>query len=223
MLALISWLLGNRPEVSHPYPKPMKAGGMGWSEGWRYWQNRQPRFAPPAADPELNDSLDDLWPASTAFDRYITPSKDNERPLDALALFSIASFKRIAPGTRLRLVAHLRARLPKVLIDKFEDQFKRGVVIGSDNPSFHSLGGGMAIRNLLREVLPDDLLPATQYPGHPLWRNWDDCYIGALYQLVENAGRDDQTPKYAPNIYLCRYCLRGHGELHDESCKRPRS
>lgn len=54
------------------------------------------------------------------------------------------------------------------------------------NPEFHHLGGGMRVRNRLREVLTDEKLPAVKY-GELDAHNWDDYYQGALDELLERA------------------------------------
>lgn len=57
---------------------------------------------------------------------------------------------------------------------------------GYDGPGFHFWGGGMQIRNRLREVLLDEELPGVEYEGCPdLMKNWDDYYTGALDELLE--------------------------------------
>ncbi len=113
-----------------------------------------------------------------------TPSPDNEEPVNAFTLWCISNFSRIPYKDRRRLIAVLQAQLPRKLIMKFRDQVKRGKIIGSDTPGFHHLGGGMAIRNILRLVIADSDLPETQYPGYPMGCGWDDYYMGALYALV---------------------------------------
>ena len=61
------------------------------------------------------------------------------------------------------------------------------------DPEFHLFGGGMSIRNRLREVMPDQDLPGVRYPDLPfgqLIRNWDDYYQGALDELLERLNED---------------------------------
>ena len=84
---------------------------------------------------------------------------------------------KISPQKRDLLVNHLRHRVPGHVFAEWQDQARRGMRIGCTDPRFH-LGVGMAVRNCLREVLPDDGLPAGTT------RNWDDFYMGALYALV---------------------------------------
>jgi hypothetical protein len=58
-----------------------------------------------------------------------------------------------------------------------------------DNGHFHLLGGGMQIRNRLRDQLTDAELSVvtTDHEGKPYGpsRNWDDYYTGALDELME--------------------------------------
>jgi hypothetical protein len=69
------------------------------------------------------------------------------------------------------------------MFSRWQDQHKRGIRIGSDDPWFH-LGIGMQIRNALRSVLLDDALPFVKYPDGSDCQNWDDFYGGALQQFV---------------------------------------
>ena len=49
---------------------------------------------------------------------------------------------------------------------------------------FHMFGGGMQVRNRLREVMKDDELPPVEYDSGPA-QTWDDYYMGVLYELLE--------------------------------------
>jgi hypothetical protein len=51
-------------------------------------------------------------------------------------------------------------------------------------PRHFHFSEGMAVRNLLRDVLRDEQLPPVEYPVGPM-RNWDDYYMGALDELLE--------------------------------------
>lgn len=79
----------------------------------------------------------------------------------------------IGAGARGIIIAHLREKLPPELIEKWRDQRRHGVPIGSDDPLFH-VSTGMMVRNLARDVMPDINLPM---------RNWDEYYLGALFDL----------------------------------------
>jgi hypothetical protein len=60
-------------------------------------------------------------------------------------------------------------------------------LIGGDEPWFHSLGAGMAVRNLLRRQYTDGELPPVKYDDGSEYRNWDDFYLGALMDLCSTA------------------------------------
>ena len=53
-------------------------------------------------------------------------------------------------------------------------------------PSPFHFGTGMAIRNVLREVIKDDELPGVHYDEGEM-HNWDDWYHGVLNELVTDA------------------------------------
>lgn len=101
-----------------------------------------------------------------------------------------ANWDRVPEGQRKLCLEHLRTYVTDEYLDKWRAQRARGEEIGSDVTAFHFFGGGMQIRNVLREVLPDDQLPAVvgpdgNYPPGEVVRNWDDFYTGALEELVE--------------------------------------
>lgn len=107
-------------------------------------------------------------------------------PKDLVA-WSRANWNKVHPLVRTDCLKELRARVALPLLQKWIKQYKAGQEIGSDDPFFH-FGTGMAIRNVLRAQLLDEELPSVvqlHLEGHPLARNWDDMYLGALYQLVE--------------------------------------
>jgi hypothetical protein len=74
---------------------------------------------------------------------------------------------------------HVLAHLPADLLAKLRDLHARGMPISSD-PAFFHFGGGMAIRNICRERLPDDELAAYC----PFGGDWDNCYIGVLAAIA---------------------------------------
>jgi hypothetical protein len=53
------------------------------------------------------------------------------------------------------------------------------MAISSDDAFFH-FGGGMAVRNICRERLPDRELSACGGLG----ASWDSCYIGVLAAIA---------------------------------------
>ncbi len=89
--------------------------------------------------------------------------------------------KRYLPEPlRHRAVEYLRAELhPNTLSEvraahaKDPDEWWTG---------FHMFGG-MAIRNLLRDVITDQQLPAVMYDDRPM-HNWDDYYIEVLEEAA---------------------------------------
>lgn len=90
------------------------------------------------------------------------------------------------PDLRDLAVAHLRANLPRPLIDEvrakyirygdewmehmFEDQWEDDLI----PYTFHH-AEGMGVRNLLRGIILDEELPSG---------NWDDFYVAALLSAV---------------------------------------
>ena len=61
---------------------------------------------------------------------------------------------------------------------KLRDLHARGSPISSDE-AFFRFGAVMVVRNLCRERLSDDQLPACQ-----LFGDWDGCYIGVLAAIA---------------------------------------
>lgn len=103
------------------------------------------------------------------------------------------NWDEIPAETRRKLIEHLHRAVPKTIQQKWRDQHNKGHRIGSDTPFFHMFDGGMAIRNLLREVLPDDQLPLAKQRS--VDRNWDDFYTGALEELVETEWPQEVLPE----------------------------
>lgn len=96
------------------------------------------------------------------------------KDLDAWCL---KNFLSLHPLVQQDCLDHLDGWIPeKIIKDWKRDGF---------DPGFHFLGGGMQIRNRLREVLLDEELPAVTYGNGDVARNWDDYYTGALHQLME--------------------------------------
>lgn len=89
--------------------------------------------------------------------------------------------KRYLPEPlRTRAVDYLRAELhPDTL-----HHVRRAHAEDPDEwwTAFHMFGG-MAIRNLLRDVIKDKELPPVMYGGRPM-RNWDDYYIQVLEEAA---------------------------------------
>jgi hypothetical protein len=101
-----------------------------------------------------------------------------EKPRDDLDRQSDLHWATVPESDRRSCLAHLRKEVPPEVIDRWAATYARGNRVGSDDIRFH-LGVGMAIRNALRDVLPDAKLPAADAGLH-----WDDYYVGALNELV---------------------------------------
>lgn len=100
-----------------------------------------------------------------------------------LQAWSIANWNQIPEADRKRCLDHLRQTLKRELsgpavLGVWRRQAAAGIEIGSDSSWFH-FGAGMAVRNILRQVLQDVDLPAVDGAT-----NWDDCYIGAIHALA---------------------------------------
>lgn len=114
---------------------------------------------------------------------------------ESLQEWSIANWGRVPEADRKRCLDHLRATLEGTLsgvgcLGRWRAQAGstlngKPVAIGSDDRWFH-FGAGMAIRNILRQVMTDDHLPPIDYglSSLQLPRNWDDYYIGVLHALA---------------------------------------
>lgn len=126
-----------------------------------------------------------------------------------------ANWDQVPHARRRACLNYLRAWIPGDVLGKWKLQHLRGERIGWDVPGFHFFGGGMGIRNKLREVMLDAELPPVssdfplgegsgggQQPG-PGCSNWDDFYTGALEELLEDEGPVAGTGKV--------YCILGGG------------
>lgn len=122
-------------------------------------------------------------------------AKPAAEPQD-LQAWSIANWQRIPAADRKRCLDRLRAWLGvagdgPVALARWRAQVGssingKPVAIGSDDIGFH-FGAGMAIRNCLREVMIDALLPQVEQPNGEMGQNWDDFYLGAIHALVTEA------------------------------------
>lgn len=91
------------------------------------------------------------------------------------------NWNRLDEDTRKKCVDHLDGWIPEEIIREWK-------VDGYDEPGFHMWGGGMSIRNRLRDVVLDVELPIIEnmMDGSPYGsQNWDDYYTGALDELLE--------------------------------------
>lgn len=98
------------------------------------------------------------------------------------------NWAKLTNWSKRRCLEHLRRSLVSAghedLIDRWREQIAAGQSPGTDQPMFH-FGGGQAVRNMLRQALPDHKLPDVDLPDGSSGRNWDDYYIGAIYALVQ--------------------------------------
>lgn len=84
----------------------------------------------------------------------------------------------------IKYLCELHARDPEWGDELSEEQHKEYErKYGFTVPAPFHFGTGMAIRNLLREVILDEELPVVHYGAHEA-RNWDDWYHGVLEKLV---------------------------------------
>jgi hypothetical protein len=98
---------------------------------------------------------------------------------EELQRMSDENWSRVDPDSRERCVRLLRERIPASQMEQLRDAFTTGTwPVG-----FHMFGG-MAIRNLLREAMPDTELPEVEYDSSHKYRNWDDFYMGALKEAA---------------------------------------
>ena len=91
------------------------------------------------------------------------------------------NWNRIDPLIRKDCLDHLDGWIPADKVAYLKSYY--------ENPTFHMFGGGMAIRNRLREQITDMELPVvtTDHEGKPYGpsQNWDDYYTGALDEWLE--------------------------------------
>lgn len=111
----------------------------------------------------------------------------DEKPRDTLDERSEENWSHVDEDVRKRCVKKLKNELESEvdlpLLDKWRDQHKRGMRIGSDNPFFH-MQPGMWIRNILRLEATEEHLPWVEYAGGRSYRNWDDFYMAALREAL---------------------------------------
>lgn len=89
-------------------------------------------------------------------------------PTDAeLEELSDANWRSIDQNWRTLCINHLKAQVP----DGTWRYWKR-----EGFPKGFHFGGGMAVRNCLRDVLLDKNLPRD--------KNWDDYYMGCLHEIL---------------------------------------
>lgn len=95
--------------------------------------------------------------------------------------FEESNWARVDEATRAKCIEHLRGVIP----DEQRKQLREVIASDSLPMGFHMFGG-MAVRNALRHVVVDDLLPEVEYPDGERYRNWDDFYMAALREAVQS-------------------------------------
>ena len=121
---------------------------------------------------------------------------DNYTSADVHA-WSIENWNRLPDHDRAVCLDHLRSTIMRGWpqhVDTWRAQAAQAVEIGSDDPRFH-FGAGMAVRNILRQVLPDFKLPKIKQADGTLAQNWDDFYHGALHALATEGTNNAQGAK----------------------------
>ena len=109
-----------------------------------------------------------------------------------LEKYSRDNWNKIPEDSRRKCVDHLRSAIPDESVALFCKQYKAGERFGADHLGWH-FGGGMMVRNVLRQVMSDTELPPVKYEDITA-QNWDDYYTGALEQLCEDeAARNVQA------------------------------
>jgi hypothetical protein len=97
---------------------------------------------------------------------------------DELKKWCRANWDTIDENRRQLCIIHLRSKIPASVIANWKRD-------GYDQGRFHfPFGGGMAVRNMLRDIILDKELPPVKQLDGSTARNWDDFYTGALDQLL---------------------------------------
>ena len=117
--------------------------------------------------------------------------------------WSFTNFRKVPADKRREMYSLLADNVDQELFDlmlenHLEDRY---VLHGIEMAHF---GAGMAIRNLLREVLPDDQLPPVVYEGGQEYRNWDDHYLGAIVDWLEFYLDEEISDDYELSYVIAR-------------------
>lgn len=100
---------------------------------------------------------------------------------DELKKWCRANWDKIDEARRQLCINHLKATIPAEVIKSWKEN--------GFAPGFH-MSGGMAVRNVLRDIILDKDLPPVRQASAQLGdppthaQNWDDYYTGALDQLL---------------------------------------
>lgn len=116
------------------------------------------------------------------------------KDLDDIDVWSHQNWMKVPYQQRQACLRHLKAYIPPELLEEWKREYTTNFSIGHNDVRFH-FSTGMAVRNLLRDRLRDEDLPAiTQrhlprrwwgLGPRPTAKNWDDFYMGALQDFVE--------------------------------------
>lgn len=89
------------------------------------------------------------------------------------------NWRRVPEDKRELCVNHLTGWMPPSYLAEWKAK-------GGFPMLAHTIGGGMQIRNKLREVLEDKDLPKIRQSKGGAWsQNWDDFYTGCLDEMME--------------------------------------
>jgi hypothetical protein len=102
---------------------------------------------------------------------------------DELANRSHQNWMELPPLVRQGCLQELKSAIPTEVLSKWLLEYLARGTIEQDDPFFH-FDTGMAVRNVLRERLPESEL--SQITGMER-SDWDNFYIGALRELLDNA------------------------------------
>ena len=101
---------------------------------------------------------------------------------DTLKKWCRQNWNQIPELIRKDCIDHLDGWISPDIIKEWKEK-------GYDDPGFHLLGGGMQIRNRLRDQLTDMELPIVRVDhegkSYGPSQNWDDYYTGAIDELLE--------------------------------------
>jgi hypothetical protein len=90
-----------------------------------------------------------------------------------------ANWNKVPVEIRKCCLDALRAEISPELLAEWKTRYRSG------EKFVGHLGNGVFVRNVLRRQLRDGELPPVIYPGGFPTTNWDDYYLGALQELVE--------------------------------------
>ena len=95
--------------------------------------------------------------------------------------WSHQNWLKLPAEIRSKCIKHMQGWIADDILNTWRAEYANGNPIGG--AGFHMFGGGMQIRNRLREVLKDDELPGVPYEGY-ISHNMDDVYLGAIIELL---------------------------------------